>query len=201
MNESMTRLISAGRSPVLRRVDGIELPAAGRWDVPGNHATIAFSRPRNLRSVESSRGRATGAILEFDNDGNHVSVSVSLEAPDIAILRTPSGPTDSPVRLEARAIGGRVPWTMSGGLFTATGVWPVTAELTYHGVWRHGRDDRDYAWFVLAGLIDFQQGRWHRRPRFSFDLLAYGPDNGIAERDATGPAHQESNTKSQMVLA
>jgi hypothetical protein len=90
---------------------------------------------------------------------------------------------------------------MSGEMFTATNVCPVSADLTYHGIWRGGRDDRAYAWFVLAGVIGVQQGRRHRPPRFSFDLLAYGPDDNLSAHGATGRAQQGFSTQSHMVPA
>ena len=202
MNRSIIeRSPSFGKSPLLRRVDGIELPTAGTWNVPPNHATIAFSRPRSLRRLESSQGRSGGAAIDISDDPDHVSVDVWLEAPGIAIVTSPCGPADSPTRLKARAIRGRDPWTMSGELFTATDVGPVSAQLTYHGVWHGGRDDRDYAWFLLAGVIDAQHGRWQRRPQFSFHLLAYASNNDIAECHARGRAHQVSNTETHKVPA
>jgi len=90
---------------------------------------------------------------------------------------------------------------MSGEMFTATNVYPVSADLTYHGIWRGGRDDRDYAWFVLAGVIGLQQGLRDRRPRFSFDLLAYGPDDHLSVRHATAGVQRGCRTQSHMVPA
>ena len=86
-------------------------------------------------------------------------------------------------------------------MFTATNVCAVSAALTYHGIWHGGRDDRDYAWFVLAGMIDVQQGRRQRQTQFSFHLLAYGPDDSPSAPEATCRAQEGSNTRSHMVPA
>jgi hypothetical protein len=202
MNESMTeRSLSPGTSPLLRRVDGIELPTAGTWNVPANHATIALSRPSPWRRLESSQARTSGATIDIWDDPDRVAIDVWLEAPGIATVRSRYDPLDSPARLHARAIRGRDPWTMAGNLFTATAACPVRAQLTYHGLWHGGRDDRDYAWFVLAGVIDARRGRWQRRPQFSFHLLAYAPNDDIADCRATGRARQGSNPESHMVPA
>jgi len=82
-------------------------------------------------------------------------------------------------------------------MFTAAQAFPVRADLSYHGTWHGGRDDRDYAWFVLTGRIDVRQ-RWRNRMEFSFDLLAYGP-----EADSASPlrARHGSNTQPPLVQA
>jgi hypothetical protein len=202
MNESATaQNRTTWSSPLLHRIDGVELPTVGTWYVPGNHATVAFSSPRTLRRLEVSAGRASGAILRVSYDPERISVSVSLEPSGIALVSAPSAPADSPTHLEARAIGGRDPWTMSGEMFTATNVYPVSAHLTYHGIWRGGRDDRDYAWFVLAGVIGVQQRLRNGRTRFSLHLLAYGPDDHLSVRHATARLQRGCRTESHMVPA
>ena len=51
--------MARGTSPLLRRVDGIELPVAGTWNVPGNHATHLVLR---APAPAAARGpRRTGA--------------------------------------------------------------------------------------------------------------------------------------------
>jgi len=54
-------------------------------------------------------------------------------------------------------------------------------------------------------VIGPQQGLRHRRRRFSFHLLAYGPDDNLSVRRATGRVQQgcstQSHTQSQMVPA
>jgi hypothetical protein len=200
MNECITaHCQTRRRSPLLRRIDGRELPAAGTWDIPGNHATIAFSTPRTLRRLEGSIGRASGATVHVSDDPDQVAVSVSLEVSGLASAGC--APVDSPTLLDVRAVGGRDPWTMSGRLFTATSVSAVSADLTYNGIWHGGRGDRDYAWFVLAGVIHCREGRRHRRPRFAFQLLAYGPDDDIATRDAPRDARQGFGARAQIVSA
>jgi len=74
---------------------------------------------------------------------------------------------------------------MVGNVVTADErVLPVNSTLGYHGVWRHG--DRAYGWFVLDGAIDPPAASGQRTLRFSFELLAFGPDPGL--RSVSAPS-------------
>ena len=198
MNESTTAHSTTTRRPSLRRrVDGVELPVAGTWYVPGNHSTITFYNPRRMGRPQAGSGRASQATLQVAADPDRISVSIALETPTFALAGGPRDAAAASTRLEAQAIGGRDPWTMSGRMFTAAQAFPVRADLSYHGTWHGGRDDRDYAWFVLTARIDVRQ-RWRNRMEFSFDLLAYGP-----EADSASPlrARHGSNTQPPLVQA
>ena len=159
----------------LRRVDGIELPVAGAWTVPGHHATIAFSVPRRRRRPESRSGRASEATVFISEDPDDVRVAVRFDAPGLDITGSPAGTIGPPIHLEARSVPGRRRWALSGELLLDTGVVPVRATLGYHGVWRRG--DHIYGWFVLAGTIG-EPGRKARPLEFRFELLATAPDVG-----------------------
>jgi transposase InsO family protein len=85
----------------LRRVDGIELPVAGTWTVPGNHATIAFCVPRRLRRPDSCSGRARGASVVISEDPDDVVVAVRFDVPRLEIAGSPAGTIGLPIALEA----------------------------------------------------------------------------------------------------
>jgi hypothetical protein len=175
MTNATTSHTTAGRtSRLLRRVDGIELPVAGTWTVPGNHATITLSVPRRLRRPESRFGRAREATVVISDDPDVVHVDVLFEASGLDVTGASAGANGPPIRLLARTVPGLHRWALSGELFTDTGVLPVRAALGYHGVWRRG--DRPYGWFALSGVVDSPASSAARRLRLSFELLAHGPE-------------------------
>lgn len=159
----------------LRRVDGVELPAAGTWSVPGRHATIEFSVPRRLRRPECRSGRAREASVVISEDPDDVFVSVLFDVGGLEISGSPAAMTSAPIHLEARSVPGPQRWALAGGVLSGTGVLPLRATLGYHGVWRRG--DHIYGWFVLAGTIG-EPGRKARPLEFRFELLATAPDVG-----------------------
>jgi hypothetical protein len=159
----------------LRRVDGVELPAAGTWSVPGRHATIEFSVPRRLRRPECRSGRAREASVVISEDPDDVFVSVLFDVGGLEISGSPAAMTSAPIHLEARSVPGPQRWALAGGVLSGTGVLPLRATLGYHGVWRRG--DHIYGWFVLAGTIGAGR-RIMRQLRFRFELLASAPEPG-----------------------
>lgn len=159
----------------LRRLDGIELPVAGTWFVPGRHATIEFSVTRRLRRPECRSGRAREANVVISEDPDDVFVSVVFDVRGLEITGSPAGTFVPPIRLEARAVPGSHRWVLAGELFSDTGVLPLRATLGYHGVWRRG--DHTYGWFELAGAIGTSRRR-RRSLRFDFELLASAPEPG-----------------------
>lgn len=178
----------AGRtSPLLRRVDGIELPGAGTWTVPGSHATIAFSVPRRLRRPDSRSGRASEATVLISDNPDDVLVAVLFDVPGLEITGSPGGTIGPPIHLEARSVPGPHRWAMSGEVFSDTGVLPLRATLGYHGVWRRG--DLTYGWFELAGAIG-APSRTNRPLRFRFELLAAAPEPG--SRPLPAPSRSRS---------
>lgn len=169
----------------LRRVDGIELPVAGTWTVPGHHATIAFSVPRRRGRPESRSGRASEATVFISEDPDDVRVAVRFDAPGLGITGSPAGTIGPPIHLEARSVPGPQRWALSGEVLSETGVVPLRATLGYHGVWRRG--DHIYGWFVLAGTIG-ERGRRARPPEFRFELLATAPEAGWRPLPAPSPS-------------
>jgi hypothetical protein len=159
----------------LRRVDGVELPAAGTWSVPGRHATIEFSVPRRLRRPECRSGRAREASVVISEDPDDVFVSVLFDVRGLEITGSPAGTLDPPMHIEARSVPGPHRWALAGGVLSDTGVLPLRATLGYHGIWRRG--DHTYSWFELVGAIGAGR-RIMRQLRFRFELLGSAPEPG-----------------------
>jgi hypothetical protein len=186
---------SAGTSPLLRHVHGIELPVAGTWSVPRSHAKILFSVPRRLQRPTSVVGTAREATLVFSDEPGDVLVTVLFDAPGLATAG--SSAFNTPIHLEARSVPGPHRWALSGEVLPETDVLPLRATLGYHGLWRRG--DRAYGWFILAGTIAPARNATQRRLRFSFDLLAYGPHAGsppATARSRTPAIRSASQTSS-----
>jgi hypothetical protein len=172
---TISQTIATGPSLPLRRVNGVELPVAGTWTVPGNHATIAFCVPRRLRRPDSRSGRASEATVFISEDPDDVLVAVLLEAPDLEVTGPPAWTSGPPIQLLARSVPGPHRWAMGGKVFLDGGVRALRATLAYHGVWRRG--DFTYGWFVLAGAISAPR-RKMRPLEFRFELLASAPEPG-----------------------
>jgi hypothetical protein len=176
MTQTTITYAKTGRPSLpLRRVDGVELPVAGTWIVPGNHATIAFSVPRRRRRPECRSGRAREATVVISEDPDDVLVSVLFDVPGLEISGSEAGTLDPPMRLGARSVPGPHRWALAGELLSGTGGLPLRATLQYHGVWRRG--DLTYGWFVLAGAISTPR-RSMRPLQFDFELLASAPVPG-----------------------
>lgn len=185
MTHASTSHTTVGRaSRLLRHVDGIELPVAGTWTVPGNHATITLAAPRRLRRPENIVGRARQATLAISDDPDVVVVDVLFEARGLEATGASAGASSPPIRLVARSVPGRHRWALSGELFTDTGVRPVRATLGYYGVWTRG--ERPYAWFALTGVVDSPASYTRRRLGLSFELLAHLAETG--SRPAPAPS-------------
>jgi len=174
-NNNISHPVATSTSPLLRRVDGVELPVPGAWVVPGHHATIAVCVPRSLRRSDVRMGRASEATIVIAEDPDDVFVAALFVVPGLEITGAPAGALGPPIVLDARSVRGPHRWALSGELFSVEGVLPLRATLDYHGVWRRG--DLSYGWFVLGGAVD-APARTERPMRFRFELLASGPDGG-----------------------
>jgi len=193
MNHNSSHPVATSTSPLLRRVDGVELPVPGAWVIPGHHATIVVCVPRSLRRSDVRMGRASEATIVIADDPDDVFVAVLFVVPGLEITGAPAGALGPPIVLEARSVPGPHRWALSGELFSVEGVLPLRATLDYHGVWRRG--DLSYGWFVLAGALD-PPGRTGRPMRFCFELMASGPDAG--SRPSPLPSRASSVAASPM---
>jgi hypothetical protein len=164
--------------PLVRRVDGVELPIAGTWTVEERHATVTFSRPRMLAHADSWLGRAKQASVIVGEEVDDVTVSMVVDAPGLPAIVGSPGRSVGPVRpQEGPSSLGEHRWPLWGKLKVNGVAVPVEATLAYQGVWRHG--DRHYGWFVLSGVI-VDGDRPRRRMRFTFELLAQRPCESTA---------------------
>ena len=183
MTSTLTSHRPAGQArSLIRRLDGVELPACGVWTVADSHATVAFTTPRRLRRAAGWRGRATGASIVVGERPDDICVALQVDRR--ALLRTTTGSAQrSNVRphLQIAALPNHHEWPLSGELSIDGRMVPVHATLVYRGVWRRG--DGAYGWFELTGVID-DGAPAKRRVQFSFELLADGPDASAAERGA-----------------
>ena len=163
----------SGTPAPVRRVDGVEHPVPGRWNVATSHATIEVAAPRRFRHADRWQGRAVGVTVVVGEDPDDVQIAVNVD------VRPIPGITGTP--LEVAAAPNLHQWELSGRLSVNGRVVPVQATLAYRGVWRRG--DRLYGWFALTGTIDDGR-RVRRRQQFSFDLLADAPASADIERSA-----------------
>lgn len=162
----------AGAHPIVRRIDGAELPAPGTWAVSGRHASVTFSLPRGLRQTETWQGRVSAASIVVGDNSDDLTLLMSVDAPGLPVVSGSSrGSVARPFAPEPETTRSHS-WPLFGHLSINGSVVPVQAILDYHGVWRRG--DWTYGWFELGGVID-DGTRARRRMRFSFDLLADQP--------------------------
>jgi hypothetical protein len=166
--------VATSTSPLLRRVDGIELPVAGAWVVPGCNATVAVCVPRGRLRSDVRMGRASEATIVIAEDPADVFVAVLFVVPGLEIIGAPAGALGPPIVLEAQSVAGPHRWVLTGEVFWVEGVVPLRATLEFHGLVCR-RDDVPCGWFVLDGALDVP-ARTERPMRFRFELLASGPE-------------------------
>ena len=112
MTSTITPTAVAGTpTRLFRYVDGVELPAAGSWHVPGRHADIAFWLPRRLRRTARWRGRAVEATILVGEAANDLHVAVVLDSGLAPATGSSGAAPGSGGRLVAGANSGPLPWT------------------------------------------------------------------------------------------
>ena len=159
---------------LLRRVDGVELPVAGTWTVDGNHGAVDFSVRRRLRRPTSRVGRTRQATLAFSDDPGQVLVAVLFDAPDLQLPRSRAAVTGAPIHLEARSVPGPHRWSLSGEVFTDSVSCRCARRSTTTGCGVAATTaTAGSAWPERSTRL---RATRRRRLRFSFDLLAHGPD-------------------------
>jgi hypothetical protein len=98
--------VATSTSPLLRRVDGIELPVAGAWVVPGYNATVAVCLPRGLLRSDVRIGWASEATIVIAEGPADVFVAVLFVVPGLEIIGAPAGALGLPIVLEAQSVAG-----------------------------------------------------------------------------------------------
>lgn len=185
MNGTITRRAVGYRTTeLIRRLGGLEQPAAGTWSIRGSHAGIEFSLSRPLHRTERCRGRASEGAIVFGQAPDYVLVEVLFESGLSPLTRTLGAAAASSCHLVAGASAGplqdaaecrwKSAWAVSGEVRANNALLPVHATLGYHGVWRQG--DHAYGWFTLAGEVVTPPAAGRRSMRFSFDLVADSPN-------------------------
>jgi polyisoprenoid-binding protein YceI len=148
----MTDFSSTGpaSSNLIRTVDGVELPAAGLWNIPSGWASIELSVPKVFGRALRTRMRLKQGMIAIADDPTHSTANLSLDATS---LRTGHPARDRylhdkvlnsdrystiPVRIATiehcsgphwKADG----WITIGGVSTA-----MELDLTYEGSYRAG---------------------------------------------------------------
>ena len=127
-------------SPLIRRVDGMEIPSAGIWPlVRASHVAIApacDARP-----------------LETAVHSGHLVVTPNVDDATISLALGQDGAvrfTGQPLMVAPTSYG-TVEWAMEGLVRCEQESAAMTLTLGYHGVYR--RAGRAWAWFTGSGRI------------------------------------------------
>lgn len=131
----------------VRELDGVEIPAAGTWDIDGSHTEVGFNvRHLMITKVRGGFAAASGTI-EVGDDALASSVDVRIDA---ASINTNDAKRDEHLRSadfldvanhpDLHFVGGTVRKTGKrtfalDGALTIRGVTlPVTLDVTYNGL-------------------------------------------------------------------
>ena len=156
-------------SMLIRRIDGIEWPAAGSWELPRG-GSLDVCRPHRLRS-NRTRLRVRGGTLDVDERGLHSTLDLRLDA--AAPSATGGGLAVHATVTAADADG---MWSVAGSALVDD-IWhPLAGTVAYCGVYRTAW--RATVWLELA-LTVFAPA-W--RPGW--------PDSDLSgQLDASAPDH------------
>lgn len=147
-----------GRGPrganLIRRVDGIELPIAGLWNIPTGWAGVELVVPRPLRSALRATIRLKQGMLALADDPTHSTGHFSLDATS---LRTGDPVVDSylhddvldiarcstiPVHIGTVEHAGGPHWDAHGWITIRGVATPIELAIAYEGIDRPGRSAR-----------------------------------------------------------
>jgi hypothetical protein len=130
-------------SPLIRRVDGMELPAAGIWPlVRASHVAIAPAR--DARPLETAIHAGHLVVTPNVDDA-----TISLALGQDGAVRFAGQPL-----LVTPTSYGTIEWTIEGLVTCEQESAAMTLTLGYHGVYR--RAGRAWAWFTGSGRISPQ---------------------------------------------
>jgi polyisoprenoid-binding protein YceI len=191
------RPVTALRPALVRTVDGAELPAPGRWDIPTSHVALTVRAGGRLFGRVDARLRASsGGSLVIGEDPHDSGIVLPIDVDSID-----SGHADRDREIRDRLVEcfgepitfsgrparplGPAKWTLAGALTGPRTTVPLTATVRYHGVFRRPAGS-GALWLTATTTIDpyrvgFATGRRFvrfaaRRPvSIGIDLLAIGP--------------------------
>lgn len=116
---------SSDQRALTRTIDGVELPAAGLWNVPAGRATVTLAMPRVLDRVIGARIRVRqGTIAIADNPANSTA-QFTLEV---------AGRAPVPVRVTKIEHRRGSMWTAVGWMTIDDVATPLDFTITYSGV-------------------------------------------------------------------
>jgi polyisoprenoid-binding protein YceI len=129
-------MAQAPTSTATRTVDGVELPAAGTWEIDGSHSSASFSVKHLMVSKVRGRFGTLSGTIHVADDATASSVEVTIDA---ASIDTNDDKRDEHLRsADFLDVEGFPTLT-----FRSTGVrhvkgsrWEVDGELTIRGVTR-----------------------------------------------------------------
>ena len=168
----------------IRNVNGVEVPAPGRWRIPNSHVTVTYAaRTGFVRRVRARAPEASGAFDIADDLGSasfelSVGASASPHARDVPSLGAMLGDEHlDRLVLRASAIEPTTdgPWRARGEVEFDGVSRQSPVIITYHGVYKAG--DGAKAWLTVhAGILQDISGPRRRRPiELVADVLAIGP--------------------------
>jgi polyisoprenoid-binding protein YceI len=137
-------------SGLIRKVGGVELPAAGLWNIPSGWAEIEVSLLQVFGPTLRSRISLKQGMIAIADDPAHSTAHLSLDA---ASLRTGNETIDGylqeevldtrrystlPVRIDTVAHRGGSNWVAEGWVTVRGVARPIELAVSYEGVFRHG---------------------------------------------------------------
>lgn len=149
------------RTLPIRRIGGLEVPAAGAWPL------LASSSVRICSSRHDDRQSAIRSGW-FDVSDDPTDCWMRIETDDLLLDMTGATITSDQFELSA--------WRLRGNAQIGAAHGAAELDLRYHGVFRRGH--RMWAWFTGIGELDIagtsRGGRFSRRPsttRIDLDLV------------------------------
>ena len=148
----------------IRRIDDLEIPAAGTWSVVRASSVARAAGRSGLRQIHVYAGR-----FEIGDDPSESSLRLDLDDSTLVAGAARVSPDRH----------GMSEWHLEGHSQDVNGHTPMALTLTYHGVFRRGVDV--WAWLSGTGTIGSPGGRRGLRrsgngDKLVFDLLFTAPD-------------------------